>query len=212
MTITIDQLVSAINGANGQSKAIGGFSVAGLTTVQSRAIFIGGDDESRTPMYQFLENKQVPVTDESGADCWAVEGRFAGIRDYATKEGKYAGAKKIAIDLDFGTEKISLITGIGTRCALSVLQSLNILKSVGDSPQFLRLVFSRGKSNAKVVFVKVGVSEDGQTYSSVYTGDDTAFDLPQGYDATAHNTNLLERLNGDSNDGEVYQYDESAEF
>lgn len=204
MTITLDQLVSAINGNNGQSKAIGGFSVAGLTTVTSRAIFIGGDDENRTPMYQFLEMKQVPVTDEGGSDCWAVEGRFAGVRDYATKEGKYAGAKKIAIDLDFGTEKVSLITGIGTRCALSVLQSLNILKSVGDAPKFLRLVFSRGKSNAKVVFVSVSTSQDGQSYSPVYTGDDAVFALAHGSDATAHNANLLDRLNG--SEGETYEY------
>ena len=205
MTITLDQLVSAINSNGGtQSKAIGGFSVAGLTTVPSRAIFIGGDDETRTPMYQFLDMKQVPVTDESGSDCWAVEGRFAGVRDYATKEGKYAGAKKIAIALDFGTEKVSLITGIGTRCALSVLQSLNILKSVGDSPKFIRLVFSRGKSNVKVVFVNVSVSEDGQSYSSIFTGADTAFALPQGGDATAHNANLLDRLNG--SEGETYEY------
>lgn len=211
MTITLDQLVSAIS-SNSTAKAIGGFSISGLTTVKSRAIFIGGDDETRTPMYQFLEMKQVPVTDESGTDCWAAEGRFAGVRDYATKEGKYAGAKKIAIDLDFGTEKVSLITGIGTRCALSVLQSLNILKSVGGPPRFVRLVFSRGKSNAKVVFVNVSISEDGQSYSEVYNGDDTVFALPQGGDATAHNANLLERLIGDSDEGEMYMHEASAEF
>ena len=194
MTITFDR--------------IGGFE-ATAPNAKGRAVYVGNQEVSRTPLYEVVDSQRVPVTDCNGRDCYSVFGSYKGVGDFTVKEGEYAGKRKLILNLDVAGEKVGLFSGMGTRTTLSTLQALNVLKDAGALSGLMRVTYKRGDRRPTAVFVAISVSKDGSNWEPVWTSG-TAYDLPQDTEVEAHCETLFARLSGSEEEEEAYSF--YAEF
>jgi hypothetical protein len=188
MTSILEQLTKELTG--GKSKF--GFQT-GKTPKPQIAVWIGSDDEARTPFYTMDGTDQVPVVDSEGVDQYALCGMLAGLEVFTTQGTR--AATKLAIKFDCGDRLITAIVGIDTILASNMLAVLTANCPPVTPPKALRLFLERGTSNAKVIFPTLSVSSDaGETWQLLDDRVKGEFIAGAGEDVKLHNQRLVERL------------------
>ena len=161
--VTLTEIINALQLANGGG--IGGVSAKGITRRKGRGFFVGGDNTTRTPLYEVVDGTQQPVTDSEGRDCWYVCGQLEGVHEYTT-EYKGKQVPKVSVDVAAGSDgNISILMGAGTHAAISLLQLL----IVADKPTYIEIKYLRGSDTPTVVFCQIRKSEDGEKWVGVST-------------------------------------------
>jgi hypothetical protein len=157
-----------------------GLSARPIMEKPRRTFYLGGKDATRSPLYETPhENKdQHQVVQVDGKDCYSIAGRLMGVKVFEPKDAagtpKEGGdgkvMRKLAIGFDLGDEIGSIVTGLGTNAALSIMTTLAYFYSDKPLPKYLSLTFKRG-NKPTVIFASCRASEDAEAWESLWAED-----------------------------------------
>ena len=147
----------------------------------SEFFFVGGDDLTRTPLYELVGDPgvQCPLVRSGGDDVWGIYGAFHGFAIESKPVSKHnRSGDKEAVRLYLKTPKGKQVTiqmGLGTMVSDSLLRSLQLLANTGKLSKGcpIHLDFQRGEEDGKVskaVFLNLFTKED-DGYAYVNTID-----------------------------------------
>jgi hypothetical protein len=166
-----------------------------------RTFYLGGKDATRSPLYEtpHANKDQHQVVQVDGKDCYSIAGRLIGVKvfepkdkDGSPKKGDDGKAmRKLAIGFDMGDEIGSIVTGLGTNAALSIMTTLAYFYSDKPLPKFLSLTFKRG-TKPTVIFASCHASEDAETWESLWADDNhLLLDRTSGMDSADYVETLI---------------------